>query len=78
MPLSALILIADGTEEIEFVTVYDLLTRAGIACTSASVDVEGEGGLAKCSRGVRILPDVKLADLDDDVSKPTASFHCLV
>jgi protein DJ-1 len=33
----ALILIADGTEEMEFTITYDTLVRAGISCTSAYV-----------------------------------------
>ncbi|XTI88987.1 DJ-1 protein [Cenococcum geophilum] len=68
---AALILIADGTEEIEFVTPYDgtqpltqalklhtayVLTRAGVAVKSAGVNLKNES-FAICSRGVRILPD---------------------
>lgn len=53
---TALILIADGTEEIEFVTPYDVLTRAGVAVKSAGVNLKNES-FAICSRGVRILPD---------------------
>jgi len=34
---SALILIADGTEEMEFTITYDTLVRAGVFCTSAYV-----------------------------------------
>lgn len=53
---AALILIADGTEEIEFVTPYDVLIRAGVAVKSAGVNLKNES-FAICSRGVRILPD---------------------
>jgi protein DJ-1 len=53
---TALILIADGTEEIEFVTPYDVLTRAGVTVKSAGVNLKNES-FAICSRGVRILPD---------------------
>ncbi|KAI0646564.1 DJ-1 [Trametes meyenii] len=64
---SALILIADGTEEMEFTITYDTLVRAGVTCTSAFVSDEkrvGDTGsydsnppFAKGSRGIKILPD---------------------
>lgn len=63
----ALILIADGTEEMEFTITYDTLVRAGVACTSAFVPAQGESDgetagfnsppFAKGSRGINILPD---------------------
>jgi len=64
---SALILIADGTEEMEFTITYDTLVRAGISCTSAYVAgdssatdnaVPSKRMLAcKGSRGIGICPD---------------------
>ncbi|KAI0765314.1 DJ-1 [Fomes fomentarius] len=64
---SALILIADGTEEMEFTITYDTLVRAGVKCTSAFVSNDeplADSGLfernppfAKGSRGINILPD---------------------
>jgi len=53
---SALILIADGTEEIEFVTPYDVLTRAGFQVQSAGVSLKNHA-YATCSRNVKIVPD---------------------
>ncbi len=53
---SALILIADGSEEIEFVTAYDILTRAGIDVKSCGVNLAHE--YAVCTRNVRIVPDI--------------------
>ncbi|OCL07292.1 DJ-1 protein [Glonium stellatum] len=53
---TALILIADGTEEIEFVTPYDVLIRAGVTVKSVGVNLKNES-FAVCSRNVRILPD---------------------
>ncbi|KAF9530712.1 class I glutamine amidotransferase-like protein [Crepidotus variabilis] len=62
---SAIILIADGTEEMEFTIAYDTLVRAGIKVTSAFVD-DGSSGMkstgavhaAKGSRGINIVPDI--------------------
>ncbi|TFK91634.1 DJ-1 [Polyporus arcularius HHB13444] len=60
---SALILIADGTEEMEFTITYDTLVRAGVSCTSAFVSSEKRDGneqnppFAHGSRGINILPD---------------------
>ncbi|KAJ3711239.1 class I glutamine amidotransferase-like protein [Lentinula guzmanii] len=57
---SALILIADGTEEMEFTITYDTLVRAGVTCQSAFVhdDEFVSPVAAKGSRGIRIMPDV--------------------
>ncbi|OSX63497.1 hypothetical protein POSPLADRAFT_1055552 [Postia placenta MAD-698-R-SB12] len=61
---SALILIADGTEEMEFTITYDTLVRAGIVCTSAYVPAQDAPeadktalSFATCSRGLKIVPD---------------------
>ncbi|KAK7047283.1 hypothetical protein VNI00_006514 [Paramarasmius palmivorus] len=61
---SALVLIADGTEEMEFTITYDTLVRAGIKCQSAFVPSKDAGNLGtvsppavKGSRGINILPD---------------------
>jgi len=64
---SALVLIADGTEEMEFTIVYDTLVRAGVNCTSVFITPSGsdkeEPGFARCSRGVRIIPDISQSQL---------------
>ncbi|KAI4644974.1 hypothetical protein J4E93_005773 [Alternaria ventricosa] len=54
----ALILVADGSEEIEFVTPYDVLTRAGFEVKSAGVELKNEG-YAHMSRNIRIVPDYR-------------------
>ena len=65
MSASVLVCLAPGSEEIEAVTTIDLLVRAGINVTTASV--AGDGNLEiRCSRGVRILADVALVDVADD------------
>ncbi|CAL1708926.1 unnamed protein product [Somion occarium] len=62
----ALILLADGTEEMEFTITYDTLVRAGVSCTSAFVPAHDptketstftNPPFAKGSRGINILPD---------------------
>lgn len=53
---SALIPIASGSEELEAVTIIDLLRRAGVEVTVAGL----EAGPVRCSRGVVIQPDTEL------------------
>ncbi|GBD06647.1 Molecular chaperone Hsp31 and glyoxalase 3 [bacterium HR21] len=59
--MRVLVPIANGTEEVEAVTVIDLLRRAGI-----SVVVAGESPIVVCSRGVRIVPDVLLEEVSEE------------
>ncbi|KAJ7653890.1 class I glutamine amidotransferase-like protein [Mycena polygramma] len=57
---SAVILLADGTEEMEFTITYDTLVRAGIKCCSAYVPADKsseERPYATGSRGIRIMYD---------------------
>lgn len=54
-----LVLITDGTEEMEFTIVVDVLRRAGVAVTVAGLDGDA---VCTCTRGVRIQPDTGLAD----------------
>jgi 4-methyl-5(b-hydroxyethyl)-thiazole monophosphate biosynthesis len=61
MSKSVLVIIAHGSEELEAVTVIDLLRRAQIQVTVASLD----GEAVTCSRGVNISPD---ASLDEALS----------
>ena len=61
MPKSVLIPIADGTEEIEAVTMIDVLRRAGAEVTVASV-----GALqVTASRGVKLVADCLIDDCQD-------------
>ncbi len=65
MSVSVLVCLAPGSEEIEAVTAIDLLVRAGVSVTTASV--AGDGDLEiRCSRGVRILADAALVDVADN------------
>lgn len=57
----ALVILAEGAEEMELVIAVDVLRRAGV-----EVVLAGLAGTepALCSRGVRILPDLALADVE--------------
>eukprot|EP00638_Chattonella_subsalsa_P005419 CAMPEP_0117761176 /NCGR_PEP_ID=MMETSP0947-20121206/17111_1 /TAXON_ID=44440 /ORGANISM="Chattonella subsalsa, Strain CCMP2191" /LENGTH=216 /DNA_ID=CAMNT_0005582091 /DNA_START=71 /DNA_END=721 /DNA_ORIENTATION=- len=54
-----LVPVADGTEEIEAVTVIDTLVRAGAEVTVASVAPQLQ---VTCSRGVKLVADVPIAE----------------
>jgi len=54
---SVLIPLAQGCEELEAVTIIDLLRRAGIEVTSAGLDNE----VVKASRDVTLIPDTDLS-----------------
>lgn len=58
MKKRVLIPIADGSEELEAVTMIDLLRRADIEVVVASLD----GKSVICSRGTRLQPDMSLKD----------------
>lgn len=64
MSVSALVCLAPGSEETEAVTTIDILVRAGIEVTSASVASDGALEIT-CSRGVRLLADTRLVDVAD-------------
>lgn len=53
---NVLVPVAPGCEELEAVTIIDLLRRAGVEVTTASLD----GGTVQASRGVRFVPDTSL------------------
>lgn len=64
MSVSALVCLAPGSEETEAVTTIDILVRAGINVTTASVASDGALEIV-CSRGVRLLADTRLVDVAD-------------
>jgi len=58
-----LVPLADGCEELEAVTIIDLLRRAGIEVVTAGL----KPGIVLASRGVRLVPDLTLDEaLQDD------------
>lgn len=65
MSVSALVCLAPGSEETEAVTTIDILVRAGIQVTTASVASDGALEIV-CSRGVRLLADARLVDIADE------------
>ncbi len=65
MSVSALVCLAPGSEETEAVTTIDILVRAGIQVTTASVASDGALEIV-CSRGVRLLADARLVDVADE------------
>ena len=54
--------LAEGFEEIEATTTIDILRRAGINVTTAGLP----GSIIKGSRGVRIIADIKMDDVNFD------------
>ena len=61
MTKQALVPIADGSEEIEAVTIIDVLRRAGVEVTVASVGV-GKTKQITAARGTNIVADSFIAD----------------
>lgn len=60
---TALVLFADGSEELEAITVVNILRRAGVSVTFAGLDA----GALRGSRGVVLMPDTTLdAALQND------------
>ena len=57
-----LVPLAQGCEELEAVTVIDLLRRAGVDVVTAGLDDQP----VTASRGVRLIPDALLADVMEE------------
>lgn len=58
-----LVPLAQGCEELEAITITDLLVRAGIEVTTASLDDQ----VVTASRGTRIIPDININAAMDEV-----------
>ena len=68
MTKKVLVPISDGCEEIEAVTIINVLRRAGASVTVVSV-APSEGLQICASRGVKILADCAIADCVSDAEK---------
>lgn len=56
---TALVILASGAEEMELVIAVDVLRRAGIVVTVASLD-SADNAAVKCSRDIVIVADTSL------------------
>jgi len=65
MSYKILVPIASGTEEMEAVTLIDIMVRAGYDVTIASVDPEGALTM-KASRGIVLTADCRLVEVADE------------
>ncbi len=65
MSKKVLVPIAPGTEEMEAVTIIDMMVRAGYETVVASADFDGNLTM-KASRGVTLTAQCKLVDIADD------------
>ena len=63
MPVRVLVPVANGTEEVEAITVVDILRRAGAEVIVSSVD----GLQVVCSRGTRLVADRLIKDCANEV-----------
>lgn len=73
--MNVLVPLADGFEEIEALTIIDILRRAGIEVVTASL----QSSMVESARGVRILADAKLDDINpndfDAIALPGGPGH---
>lgn len=65
MTISALICLANGSEETEVVTTADLLIRAGIKVVLASAEDDVDELIITCSRGIKLVADAPLVRVVD-------------
>ncbi|HAS64221.1 MAG TPA: DJ-1 family protein [Vibrio sp.] len=65
MQKKVLVPIASGTEEMEAITIIDIMVRAGYDVVVASADFSGQL-IMKASRGVTLTADCRLVDVADD------------
>ena len=65
MSKKVLIPIATGGEEMEAITIIDIMLRAGYEVIVASADFSGQLTM-KASRGVTLTADCRLVDVADD------------
>ncbi|WFD28404.1 protein deglycase [Malassezia nana] len=71
MSKTAVVFLAEGTEEMEFSITYDVLVRGGVKARSIYVPAEGApasppNGMITASRGVKLGVDMTLAELEKE------------
>lgn len=59
---TVLVPLADGCEELEAITITDILARAGANVTTAGL----KPGLVTASRGAKLMPDALLEDIQKE------------
>lgn len=59
-PPKVIVLVADGSEELETVTIVDILRRANIK--TLLVSIAADMSPVKCSRGIHLVPDAFLVE----------------
>jgi protein DJ-1 len=62
MSPKALVIMAEGAEDMETVIVVNILRRGNIDVTLASLSDEGSSSPVTCSRSIKIMPDCSLKE----------------
>jgi 4-methyl-5(b-hydroxyethyl)-thiazole monophosphate biosynthesis len=75
MSKNAIVLLADGFEEVEAITPVDYLCRAGVTVTVAAI---GESLSVKSARGVMVTADTTLPDLIQTEKVSAASWDAVI
>ena len=65
MSPKALVIMAEGAEDMETVIVVNMLRRGNIEVTLASLSDHGSSSPVTCSRSIKIVPDCSLAEAWD-------------
>ena len=69
MTIQALLPVANGSEDIETVTIIDVLVRAGLSVTTASCD-DKDSLHVKLARGVNIIADCFIHEVQQQAFDP--------
>ena len=60
--MKIMVLLAEGFEEVEFVTIVDILRRAGVAVTVVGLKSDPIDG----SHGIKVMPDTSVDSISGD------------